>query len=182
MIQSLSCSILAIREVILINNYKDKISVLKDAKFSAIFTHIQRGIEREALRIETDGQLSLAPHSSALGSALMHESITTDYSESLLEFITPVSQDIDQLIGYLSDVHRYTLKNIDNELLWPLSMPCVVTSEADIPLAQYGSSNVGQMKTIYRQGLRNRYGSMMQIISGLHFNFSLSDDVHLLKN
>jgi len=159
----------------LINRYKDKISALKSPLYAPIFTGIQRGIEREALRIDDNGRLSLTPHYSALGSALTHESITTDYSESLLEFITPVSQDIDQLVGHLRDVHSYTLSNINGELLWPLSMPCVIAKEEDIPIAQYGQSNVGQMKSIYREGLRNRYGSLMQIIAGVHFNFSFSD-------
>ena len=160
----------------MINSYKDKISALKAAHYAPIFTTINRGIEREALRIQTDGKLSLTGHQKALGSALTHSSITTDYSESLLEFITPVYQDIDQLVGHLSDLHSFTLNNIDGELLWPMSMPCVITQEKDIPLAQYGSSNVGQMKTIYREGLRNRYGSLMQIIAGVHFNFSFGDE------
>ncbi len=149
---------------------------LKDPKYAVIFTGIQRGIEREALRIDESAKLSDKPHSKALGAALTHPSITTDYAESLLEFITPVTKNIDELVGYLRDVHSYTLENIDGELLWPMSMPCIVTKEEDIEIAQYGTSNVGQMKTIYREGLRNRYGSLMQVISGLHFNFSLHDD------
>lgn len=160
----------------MINCYKDKISQLKDPKFAPIFTQIQRGIEREALRIDKDANLSSKPHAKALGSTLTHSSITTDYAESLLEFITPVHKDIDELVNYLSDLHRFTLKNIDGELLWPMSMPCMVGKEEDIQIADYGTSNVGQMKSIYRQGLRNRYGSLMQVISGLHFNFSLGDD------
>ncbi|PKF55884.1 glutamate--cysteine ligase [Alteromonadales bacterium alter-6D02] len=146
-----------------------------DAQYAPVFTQIQRGIEREALRIDDNAKLSTKPHAEALGSALTHPSITTDYAETLLEFITPVSQDIDELVTYLRDVHRYTLNNIDGEMLWPMSMPCVIANEEDIELAQYGDSNVGKMKTVYREGLRNRYGSLMQIISGLHFNFSLSD-------
>lgn len=160
----------------MINCYKNKISELQKEQYASVFTQIQRGIEREALRIDTDGKLSSKPHDKALGAALTHASITTDYAESLLEFITPVSKDVDQLVGYLRDVHSFTLDNIDGELLWPMSMPCVITSEEDIEIAQYGQSNVGQMKTIYREGLRNRYGSLMQIISGLHFNFSLGDE------
>ena len=97
----------------MINSYKDKISALKAAHYAPIFTTINRGIEREALRIQTDGKLSLTGHQKALGSALTHSSITTDYSESLLEFITPVYQDIDQLVGHLSDLHSFTLNNID---------------------------------------------------------------------
>ncbi|MDO2033986.1 glutamate--cysteine ligase, partial [Escherichia coli] len=43
----------------------------------------------------------------------------------------------------------------------------------DIELAQYGTSNVGRLKTLYREGLKNRYGALMQTISGVHYNFSL---------
>ncbi|MGB0899860.1 MAG: glutamate--cysteine ligase, partial [Psychrobium sp.] len=160
----------------MINCYKDKLSQLKDPKFAPIFTQIQRGIEREALRMNEQAELSDKPHAKALGSALTHSDITTDYAESLLEFITPVHKDIDELVDYLADLHRFTLDNIDGELLWPMSMPCMVAKEENIELANYGTSNVGQMKHIYRQGLKHRYGSLMQVISGLHFNYSLGDD------
>ena len=139
-------------------------------------TGIQRGIERETLRVNDDGSLALTPHSTRLGSALTHPWITTDFSESLLEFITPAGNSIDTTLAQLSDIHRFTMRNIDNERFWPGSMPCFITSEQQIPFAQYGSSNVGRMKTLYRKGLHNRYGSMMQAISGVHFNFSFSQD------
>ncbi|MEI6895968.1 MAG: glutamate--cysteine ligase [Psychromonas sp.] len=133
-----------------------------------------RGIEREALRVKPNGQLSQASHPYAFGSALCHDSITTDFAESLLEFITPVAKNVDQLFDYLNDIHHYAAIHLENdETLWPISMPCFVKSEGEVELAQYGDSNIGKMKTAYRQGLKNRYGSMMQIISGVHYNFSL---------
>ena len=139
-------------------------------------TGIGRGIEREGLRVLSEGRLSLKPHYKSLGSALTHPYITTDYSETLLEFITPVSFDAETTIAQLQDIQKYTLSQIDGELLWPMSMPCFVDDEDAILLADYGSSNVGLMKTAYRQGLKNRYGSMMQVISGIHFNFSFSQN------
>ncbi|NQZ86447.1 MAG: glutamate--cysteine ligase [Colwellia sp.] len=139
-------------------------------------TGIGRGIEREGLRVLPEGRLSLKPHYKSLGSALTHPYITTDYSETLLEFITPVSFDAETTIAQLQDIQKYTLSQIDGELLWPMSMPCFVDDEDAILLADYGSSNVGLMKTAYRQGLKNRYGSMMQVISGIHFNFSFSQN------
>lgn len=138
-------------------------------------THIGRGLEREALRITPEGRLSSAYHPAGLGSALTNQWVTTDYAESLLEFITPVSRNIDDLLDQLGDIHQFTYRQLDNEQLWPMSMPCFVGNEDDIMLAQYGSSNSGQMKTLYRQGLKNRYGSMMQVISGVHFNFSFPE-------
>lgn len=134
---------------------------------------IKRGIERETLRVNQDGSLAQSAHARALGSALTHPWITTDFSESLLEFITPAGEDIEQTLAQLADIHRFTVRQLGDERLWPASMPCFITDQHQIPLAQYGKSNVGKMKTLYRQGLKNRYGSMMQAISGVHFNFSL---------
>lgn len=144
------------------------------AQYSQALIGFGRGIEREALRVKADGNLSQNAHPYAFGSALCHDSITTDFAESLLEFITPVAKDVDQLFDYLNDIHHYAAKNLENdETLWPISMPCFVKGEDHIELAQYGNSHIGKMKTTYRQGLKNRYGSMMQIISGVHYNFSL---------
>ena len=134
---------------------------------------IQHGVERESLRIQQGGKLAQTRHSMKLGSALTHESITTDYSESLMEFITPPEASINKSIDQLADIHKFVVENIDEERLWPLSMPCFISDDNDIPLANYGESNVGKMKRVYRVGLKNRYGSMMQVISGVHFNFSL---------
>ncbi len=133
---------------------------------------IRRGIERETLRIKDNGRLSTQPHNKELGSALTHEYITTDYSESLLEFITPATISIDQSLSQLKDVQKFALDRINGDNYWPMSMPCVVSDQDEVQLAQYGSSNIGKMKTVYRQGLKNRYGSLMQIIAGIHFNFS----------
>ena len=35
---------------------------------------------------------------------------------------------------------------------------------------------MGQLKHIYRKGLAVRYGKTMQCVSGIHYNFSLSDN------
>ncbi|GAB3523742.1 glutamate--cysteine ligase [Photobacterium alginatilyticum] len=139
-------------------------------------TQIGRGLEREALRMTPQGDLSAQPHPAGLGSALTNKWVTTDFAESLLEFITPVSHDVDSLLTQLSDIHQFTYSKLDQESLWPMSMPCFVGKEDDITLAQYGSSNSGRMKTLYREGLKHRYGSVMQVISGVHFNFSFPDE------
>ena len=136
---------------------------------------IRRGIERESLRITPEGRLSPLDHPRQLGAALTNANITTDYSESLMEFITPVSDSLDVLLAQLGDIHRFTQQNIGDERLWPLSMPCFIGGEESIRLAQYGRSNTGRKKTLYRQGLHHRYGSMMQVIAGVHFNFSMPD-------
>ncbi|SFN10860.1 glutamate-cysteine ligase [Izhakiella capsodis] len=134
---------------------------------------IGRGVERETLRVRTDGHLALTKHPEAFGSALTHKWITTDFAETQLEFITPVDNDVDALLTCLRDIHRHAARELGNERMWPLSMPCLVEQGQHIELAQYGSSNIGRMKTLYRSGLQHRYGALMQIISGVHFNFSL---------
>ena len=137
--------------------------------------NLHRGLEKESLRVDPSGLLSQTPHPHALGSTLTHPSITTDYSESLLEFVTGVHTDIDSLLGELYDIHHFTYQHIGDEKLWVNSMPCIVESEEKIPIARYGSSNVAQMKEAYRRGLSYRYGSLMQAIAGIHFNFSLPE-------
>jgi glutamate--cysteine ligase len=134
---------------------------------------IQRGIERECLRITPEGRLAATTHPIELGKTLTHPHITTDYAEMLLEFITPVATDIQVTLDQLTDIHSYTYRYMGDELMWPLSMPCFVGDESDIHIARYGSSYTGRMKNLYRRGLTYRYGGGMQIISGVHFNFSV---------
>lgn len=136
---------------------------------------MQRGLEKEALRVQPDGWLAQTPHAAALGSALTHPNITTDYSEALIELITPPCDSISTALGWLDDVHRYVYANIASERLWVNSMPCKLGPDNNIPLAQYGSSNIGRMKTLYRHGLGLRYGRRMQTIAGIHYNLSFPD-------
>jgi len=134
---------------------------------------IRRGLERETLRVTPEGELATTGHPESLGSALTHKWITTDFAEALLEFITPVDGDIDHMLTVMRDIHRHTARALGDERMWPLSMPCYIKEGQDIELAQYGTSNIGRFKTLYRSGLKNRYGALMQTISGVHYNFSL---------
>ncbi len=135
------------------------------------------GVERETLRVSPEGHIAQTPHPPILGSALTHPFITTDYSEALLEFITPPQPNISQTIQFLMAIHQYVYRYLDRELLWSTSMPCVMQGDEHIPIAYYGSSNIGQIKHIYRRGLGYRYGRMMQVIAGVHFNYSLPEAV-----
>jgi glutamate--cysteine ligase len=133
------------------------------------------GIERECLRVTSEGRLAQTPHPEALGSALTNEQITTDYSESLLEFITPALPDPADTLASLDKIHRFAYSKLGNEYLWSPSMPCPLPAEEDIPIAYYGTSNIGQLKYVYRKGLALRYGKTMQCIAGIHYNFSLPE-------
>jgi len=136
-----------------------------------------KGVEKESLRVNKDGPLSSQPHPIALGSALTNRYITTDFSEALLEFVTPAFASTWEALQCVCDIHQFTYSQLDEEMLWSASMPCMIPEDEKIPLAQYGTSNVGRMKTIYRRGLGFRYGRQMQVIAGVHFNYSLPADI-----
>ncbi|MBA3979341.1 MAG: glutamate--cysteine ligase [Alcanivorax sp.] len=152
-----------------------RLDALTHNKAAPTLAGMRRGIEKESLRITPQGMLSQTPHPAALGSALTHPHLTTDYSEALLEFITPASDQLDAPLRFLEDLHRYVYQHIGEERLWVNSMPCIMGPDDDIPLARYGSSNVGQMKYIYRKGLGYRYGRRMQTIAGIHYNLSFPE-------
>lgn len=142
---------------------------------------IRRGIEKESLRSQPDGKLALTPHPAALGSALTHPHITTDFSESQLELITGVHADVEACLAELTEVHQFAYRALHGtagepgEMMWVSSMPCGLPSDENIPLGRYGTSNVGRAKSVYRMGLAHRYGRRMQTISGIHYNWSLPE-------
>ena len=141
---------------------------------------ILRGIEKEGLRIDPQGTLARTPHPSSLGSALTHPRITTDYSEALLELITGTHDSTESLIAELEQTHRYVASQLGDELVWNQSMPATLPPEADIPIAWYGTSNTGMLKHVYRRGLAVRYGKAMQCIAGVHYNFSVPEEMWAL--
>lgn len=156
------------------NRLQERLGAIPAARLKGM----RRGIEKESLRALPDGKLALTPHPLALGSALTHPHITTDFSESQLELITGVHADVDAALEELTRVHRFTygvMDQLGDERLWVSSMPCGLPTDETIPIGRYGSSNVGRAKSVYRMGLSHRYGRRMQTISGIHYNWSLPD-------
>ena len=154
-----------------------RLTLLGEPAHLPLLAQCLHGIERECLRVNAEGRLAQTPHPEALGSALTNEQITTDYSESLLEFITPALPDPVETLHNLEQIHRFAYSKLGSEYLWSPSMPCPLPAEEDIPIAYYGSSNIGRLKYVYRQGLSLRYGRTMQCIAGIHYNFSLPEAV-----
>ncbi len=142
-----------------------------------ILGHSLRGIEKEGLRVDLNGKMSMRPHPRTLGKALTHPRITTDYSEALLELITGTHARVDSLIAEINEIQRVVSTTMTDELMWNHSMPAQLPSEADIPIAWYGTSNTGMLKHVYRRGLAERYGKTMQCIAGLHYNFSFDEAI-----
>ena len=153
-----------------------RLRALEHARPLDCFAGNRIGLEKESLRVSPAGQIAATPHPGALGSPLTHPHITTDFSEALIELVTPALGEQQAVLDFLADIHTLVYRHLGDELLWGTSMPCVIPGESKIPLARYGSSNAATMKTVYRRGLGNRYGRTMQVIAGVHFNFSFGDD------
>lgn len=146
-----------------------------EGKKYELFRDSNHGIERECLRVNEKGEISQTPHPKSIGSALTNPYITTDFSESQLELITPVFQCEEEASNFLKAVHCFINKNLKDELIWPFSMPAKLPNAKEVPIANYGTSNSGKKKTLYRKGLAARYGAKMQTVSGTHYNFSFSE-------
>lgn len=154
---------------------EQRLRAIDSNRLHSCLRNARTGLEKESLRVNADGHLSPKMHPQVLGSALTHPWITTDYAESLLELITPPQERAAQALDFLLNIETFVYQQLDNELLWTTSMPCVLGEEEDIRIAEYGSSNAGRMKHVYRQGLAWRYGKTMQIIAGIHFNYSIDE-------
>ena len=151
----------------------DKIQLLLPVKDTLIQNLI--GIEKESLRVSKNGSISQEPHPESYGSPLTNPAITTDFSEALIELVTEPFDSADKALNELAKIQHFVHHHLSpSERFWPASMPCILRGHTNIPIAQYGSSNLGIMKTVYRRGLANRYGSVMQAIAGIHFNYSFS--------
>ncbi|CAB3752390.1 glutamate--cysteine ligase [Paraburkholderia humisilvae] len=154
-----------------------RLSVLTSGPQRDALTAGLRGIEKESLRVTHDGVLAMTPHPRALGAALTHPSLTTDYSEALLELITPAEHDASLVLEQLDTLHRFVYSQLGDEMLWNNSMPGLLPEDDQIPIAHYGTSNIGKLKYVYRVGLALRYGRTMQCIAGIHYNYSLNEEV-----
>jgi len=155
---------------------QQRLSLLNSPSIEEALAKSKIGLEKESLRVMPEGGIAQTPHPAAWGSPLTHPLITTDFSEALTELVTPPCDSVAEVIQSLDDIQNFIYRNLENEILWATSMPCVVAGETSIPLAQYGSSNAAQMKTAYRRGLGLRYGRAMQVIAGVHFNYSFSEE------
>ncbi|MDH3712727.1 MAG: glutamate--cysteine ligase [Gammaproteobacteria bacterium] len=157
--------------------YNRRLAAFQQDAYARLLTQGLIGLEKENLRVAANGTIAQTPHPRALGSALTHPNVTTDYSEALIELITAPSSEVAVLLAQLDEIMRVVYAALDEEILWSTSMPCVVEGETSIPIAWYGTSNSGLMKRVYRQGLAYRYGKTMQIIAGVHFNYSFAQEL-----
>ena len=147
------------------------LSLLSESDYSS-----KVGFEREGLRIG-NSFISKKSHPKSLGSALCNKYITTDFSEAQLELVTPPFEDKEDAMQFLDGIHHFISHKIEDEIIWPFSMPLYIGSDKNISIASYGKSNLAKFKEIYRRGLSERYGRLMQAISGVHYNFSVPESI-----
>lgn len=150
--------------------------------FKALFTsdEILRGnfgVEREGLRVGVKGELSRNKHPKVFGNKIMNPYITTDFSESQLELITPVFNTSKEVYDFLNALYDIVALEIGDEYIWPESMPCIIPDDREIPIATFCKCKQGEEARAYREELLRKYGGKIQLISGIHYNFSLDDDV-----
>ena len=153
-----------------------RLKLISDSGREDILCNGIKGIEKESFRL-LGKNISPRRHPDSLGAALTNKFITTDFGESLLEFVTKPESNNRQLIDFLDHIHYFFYTKVSDEMLWPLSFPPEVAAESEIKIAEYGTSNIAALKKPYRKGLSARYGRLMQSISGLHFNYSLNPSV-----
>ena len=136
------------------------------------------GIEWECLRVKENGELSLSPHPEIFGDKLTNPYITTDFSESQIEIITPAFDTIDEAFSFFSFMADLVNSSLaDDEYLWFQSLPCILPSSSEIPIAKYKGRGLGEESMEYRRGLAKKYGLKKQLISGIHFNFSFKEEL-----
>ena len=152
--------------------FERRVAALVNSAQRGVLRGGRKGVEKEALRVTPQGRIAQTAHPPALGAALTNPRITTDFSEALIELVTPPFGQSWELLQYLCDLHQFVYRHLGEEMLWATSMPCGIGSDGEVPIARYGPSNVGRLKSIYRNGLSLRYGRMMQAIAGVHFNYS----------
>lgn len=151
------------------------IRMLRKLPAKALRNSAKYGIEREAIRTDARGRVARTPHPDAFGSPLTHPSITLDFSEAQLEFVTPPVAREASLTDFLEKLTAWSGRHIGSEMLWPFSMPPELPAHNQIPLARFGTSAEAGKRMLYREGLKRRYGGAVQMISGIHYNFSLTD-------
>ena len=162
-------------------NRHNILTVLKENKAFGLLTQGKHGLERETLRTNADGTLALTSHPKGMSDPFTDPQITTDFAESQLEFITSPNDTIEKAIEELTHIHARAVENLENdELLWPSSMPCILPELADISVAQYGDDPKAKIKETYRNGLVHRYGKYVQMLCGVHYNMSFSEDLWAL--
>ncbi|GAA0084447.1 bifunctional glutamate--cysteine ligase GshA/glutathione synthetase GshB [Clostridium sp. CTA-7] len=153
------------------------LDVIKSLEYKKRLLRGNFGVERETLRVIENGELALTKHPEVFECKISHPYITTDFSESQIELITPTLNTLEEVYSFLNSLYDITALELKDEYLWPQSMPCSIPEDDLIPIADYGKCDSGAGASDYRKKLLKKYGGKKQLISGIHYNFSFNEEL-----
>ncbi len=133
------------------------------------------GLEKENLRVKEGGRLDQSDHPVSKSDPF-YDAIVKDFAVSQVEFVTKPMKTPGAALDEMKRLQDHFLETYDSHL-WPFSMPCHIDKEEDIRIAEFDDSEEGRAARGYREMLAQRHGKKMQLISGVHYNFSYSDDL-----
>ncbi len=132
------------------------------------------GLEKESLRIKKDGTLSHLPHPFPDDTH-----IVKDFCENQTEINTSVHTSAKEAVEELEFHNRRIYERLESlperEYLWLFSNPTYIENESDIPVAVFEGVEVS--KTAYREYLSAKYGRYKMTFSGIHVNYSFSEEL-----
>ena len=148
--------------------------IVRENNLEELFSRVKIGLEKEGQRVFKNGIISKTPHPKVFGHRHEHPYIQTDFAESQLELITTPENSEKDVIRILNAIHEVVLKNLpEDEYIWPLSMPSILPNEEDIQVAQFANKRDVE----YREYLVEKYGKYKQMVSGIHYNFQINDEL-----
>ena len=148
--------------------------IVRENNLEELFSRVKIGLEKEGQRVFKNGIISKTPHPKVFGHRHEHPYIQTDFAESQLELITTPENSEKDVIRILNAIHKVVLKNLpEDEYIWPLSMPSILPNEEDIQVAQFAN----EWDIRYREYLVEKYGKYKQMVSGIHYNFQIDDEL-----
>lgn len=148
--------------------------IVRENNLEGLFSRVKIGLEKEGQRVFKNGIISKTPHPKVFGHRHEHPYIQTDFAESQLELITTPENSEKDVIRILNAIHEVVLKNLpEDEYIWPLSMPSILPNEEDIQVAQFANKRDVE----YRGYLVEKYGKYKQMVSGIHYNFQIDDEL-----
>ncbi|WP_343013568.1 bifunctional glutamate--cysteine ligase GshA/glutathione synthetase GshB [Gemella morbillorum] len=148
--------------------------IVRENNLEELFSRVKIGLEKEGQRVFKNGIISKTPHPKVFGHRHEHPYIQTDFAESQLELITTPENSEKDVIRILNAIHKVVLKNLpEDEYIWPLSMPSILPNEEDIQVAQFANKRDVE----YREYLVEKYGKYKQMVSGIHYNFQIDDEL-----
>ena len=148
--------------------------IVRENNLEELFSRVKIGLEKEGQRVFKNGIITKTPHPKVFGHRHEHPYIQTDFAESQLELITTPENSEKDVIRILNAIHEVVLKNLpEDEYIWPLSMPSILPNEEDIQVAQFANKRDVE----YREYLVEKYGKYKQMVSGIHYNFQIDDEL-----